>query len=237
MKLSIIIPLYNEERYILSTLKKVEEVIIPKSINDVEIIVIDDCSKDNSWQIINEYVKNKENVKLFRHDVNKGKGAAMRTGIANCTGDLVVFQDADLELSPEDIPVMIDTMIKLDVDFVNGSRYLSGVPRPLSSFWRYIGNKIFTLLTAMIINVKISDMACGYKLVKKDLLDKLNLKENRFGIEAEIMIKALRFKKERIAEVPVQYLPRTQQEGKKIRNSDAFKIFYKILKYGLFKAS
>jgi glycosyltransferase involved in cell wall biosynthesis len=167
--------------------------------------------------------------------VNKGKGAAVRFGIEHAKGNTFLIQDADLELRPQDIPRMIECMQELSIEFVNGSRYMEGVNRPLSSYKRYLGNKFFTFLTAFLINVKITDMACGYKLVHKNLYDHLRLTENRFGFEAELIIKALRVKRNNIAEVPVHYFPRNEGEGKKLRNSDAFKILWTIIRFGLFK--
>jgi hypothetical protein len=128
-------------------------------------------------------------------------------------------------------------MHELNVEFINGSRYLAGVYRPLSSYKRYLGNRLFTSLTAIIINVKITDMACGYKLIHRNLYQRIQLAEDRFGFEAELIIKALRIKKNNIAEVPVRYFPRNEGEGKKLRNSDAFKILWTIIKFGLFKAT
>ena len=168
-------------------------------------------------------------------EANSGKGAAVRTGFKNANGDVFLIQDADLELLPSDIPSMLTAMKKLDVEFINGSRYMAGISRPLSSYRRYLGNKFFTFLTSVLINVKLTDMACGYKLVKRSLIEKLKLKENRFGFEAEMIIKAMRVKKNNVAEVPVHYFPRNEGEGKKLKNSDGFKILWTITKYGLFR--
>lgn len=168
---------------------------------------------------------------------NQGKGAAIRTGIKEAKGNIFLIQDSDLELRPTDIPSMIQCMQELNVEFVNCSRYLAGVNRPLSSYKRYLGNRIFTSLTAIVINVKITDMACGYKLIHKNLYEKMQLRENRFGFEAELIIKALRIKKNNIVEVPVHYFPRNEGEGKKFRTTDAFKILWTIIKFGLFRVT
>jgi len=130
---------------------------------------------------------------------------------------------------------MLEAMQQLNVEFVNGSRYLPGKIRPLSSFKRYWGNRIFTNLTSVLINVKLTDMACGYKLIKKSLYDKINLKENRFGFEAELIIKAIRLKKNNVAEVPVSYFPRNKGEGKKLNNLDGLKILKTLFIYGLLR--
>lgn len=236
MNLSIIIPLYNEENLITQLLNKLLNVQLPDFVSSHEIIIVDDCSKDNSFQVVTDFIKGKNNIKLLQHDKNKGKGAAVRTGIEYATGDVFLIQDADLELNPADIPSMLEAMHELNVEFVNGSRYLPGVNRPLSSYKRYIGNRFFTFLTSVLIDVKITDMACGYKLIKRSLYEKIKLHENRFGFEAELIIKALKIKINNIAEVPVQYFPRNEGEGKKLRNSDAFKILWTIIKYGVIKA-
>lgn len=235
MNLSIIIPLYNEEKLIIQLLSKLLEIKFPNFINKYEIIIVDDCSTDNSNKVVKECIKNNENIRLFEHNINKGKGAAIRTGINNATYDIFLIQDSDLELSPEDIPSMLSAMKQLNIEFINGSRYLPGVIRPLSSYKRYLFNRFFTFLTSVLINVKITDMACGYKLFHKNIINKITLKENRFGFEAELIIKALRIKKNNIAEIPVQYFPRNEGEGKKLRNIDGIKILWTIVKYGLFR--
>jgi glycosyltransferase involved in cell wall biosynthesis len=235
MRLSIIIPLYNEQDLITKTLQKVVEVSLPEVVTTFEIIVVDDCSNDNSYRVVAEFIQNKSFIKLLKHTVNQGKGAAVRTGLNASEGDVFLVQDADLELSPSDIPLMIRTMDELKVGFINGSRYMPGVYRPLSSYRRYLFNKLFTLMTSILINVRLTDMACGYKLFTKELYEKINLKENRFGFEAELIIKAMRIKKNNIAEVPVKYFPRNNGEGKKLKNIDGFRILKTIFKYGVVK--
>ncbi|GAB4294056.1 MAG: glycosyltransferase family 2 protein [Marinilabiliales bacterium] len=235
MNLSIIIPLYNEENLITEVLNKLRNVHFPDFLNTLEIIIVDDCSTDNSYDIVKKYISGIPNIRLLKHDKNMGKGAAVKTGFANATGDVYLIQDADFELSPEDIPRMLQAMKELNVEFINGSRYMAGINRPLASYRRYLANRFFTFLTSILINVKLTDMACGYKLIHKNLLDKINITENRFGFEAELIIKSLRVKRNNVAEVPVQYFPRNEGEGKKLRNTDGFKILWKIIKYGLLK--
>ena len=235
MKLTIIIPLYNEQDLIVPLLIELVEVPWPLFLAGHEIIIVDDCSMDDSFQRVSEFAKDKPNIKLFRHEVNKGKGAAVRTGAAKATGDVILIQDADMELSPMDIPAMLVAMYNLHVPFVNGSRYLPGILRTQAAFKRYFANKLFTTLTSILINVHLTDMACGYKLVSKQLFDDLHLRENRFGFEAELIIKCGRLRKNWIAEVPVHYTPRNLGEGKKLRNLDGFRILKTILKYGLFR--
>ncbi len=231
MKLSIIIPLYNEQNTIISVLDGLYSLDFSKFFDSFEIIVIDDGSKDLSFSKVLEYSQKYNNIIILKNIKNKGKGYSIREGIKAASGDILLFQDADLELSINDIPNLLNAFFSLNVDFVNGSRYLPGIPRPLSSFYRYLGNKIFTFLVSIILNVKITDVACGYKLIRKSLIEKFDLKEERFGIEVELMIKALKINKFKIAEVPVQYFQRTVKEGKKLTNFDALKILLKIFKY------
>lgn len=238
MTLDIIIPVYNEEKLILPTLNRISGVTFPTSVEKVNVVVVDDCSTDSTYETVENYLAGTDgNYKLIRLEKNSGKGAAVRIGIEHSDGDLIIIQDADLELVPIDIPVMINALQSLDVQFVNGSRYLPGIPRPLSSYRRYIVNRIMTWLTSILINVKLTDMACGYKLFYRSLYDQLHLKENRFGFEAEIIIKAMRIRKNNITEVPVNYFPRNQGEGKKIRTLDGFKMLWTIFKFSLWKRS
>ena len=164
-----------------------------------------------------------------------GKGRAVKTGIEKSSGDVILIQDADLELSPSDIPSMLNAMHDLKVEFVNGSRYLHGVVRPLASYRRYIVNRLFTFLTSVLINVRLTDMACGYKLFTRSLYNRIHLRENRFGFEAELIIKALRDKRNNVAEVPVKYFPRREGEGKKLKLSDGVKILWTIFRYGVLR--
>lgn len=238
MKLSIIIPLYNEQDLVTKVLDELQKVNYPAFLEGYEIIVVDDCSKDQSYERVNEYIlksPNRQFIKLFRHDVNSGKGAAVRTGASKASGDVLLIQDSDLELSPRDIPSMLIAKKELEVPFINGSRYMPGVIRPQSSFKRYFFNKLFTLIASIFIDVHITDVACGYKLFDKSLFEKLNLRENRFGFEAELILKCGRFQRNWIAEVPVRYFPRNLGEGKKLRNIDGLRIFKTLMKYGLFK--
>ena len=235
MNLSIVIPLYNEQDDVLVMLDELVSTDFGNLLDKVEFIVVDDCSSDNSYENVKKYIAGKPNFKLVKHDVNHGKGAAVKTGFSHASGDVFFIQDADLELSPSDIPEMVKAMKMLNIEFVNGSRYLPGVARPLASFKRYWGNRLFTNLTSILINVKLTDMACGYKLIHRNLYNKIQLNENRFGFEAELIIKALRIKRNNVAEVPVKYFPRNAGEGKKLNNLDAFKILWTIFKYGVLR--
>lgn len=239
MNLSIIIPLYNEDQLIIELLNQLAKIQYPSFVKSTQIIIVDDCSTDNSFKNVEQYISQNtgNNIQLFNHDINRGKGAAVRTGIHKSSGDVILIQDADLELSPSDIPAMLNAMHELNIPFVNGSRYLPGVLRTQASFKRYFANKFFTLLASLFIDIHLTDMACGYKLFTRELFEKLNLKENRFGFEAELIIKSGRIKRNWITEVPVKYSPRNAGEGKKLRNTDGFSILRVIIKYGLFRAN
>lgn len=235
MKLSIIIPVYNEEQLVLQVIDKLFTIQFPDKVTDFEITVVDDCSTDNTNNAIQSFINGRSKIKLVQHDKNRGKGAAVRTGIEKSDGEIIVIQDADHELIPEDIPLMISTMIDLNVEFVNGSRYMPGKIRPLYSYTRYYFNKLFTRIASILINVRLTDLACGYKVFTRNIYNQLKLKEDRFGFEAELLIKVARLKKTLIAEVPVHYFPRNEGDGKKLKNSDGFKIFWVIMKYGFFR--
>lgn len=233
LELDVIIPIFNEMDLIEKSLQRLLKVKFPECISNVNICLVDDCSEDQSFNIVQTFIdKNKlQNIKIYKHEKNKGKGAAVRYGISKTSGDIIIIQDADLELIPDDIPAMINALTSLDVHFVNGSRYLPGISRPLSSYKRYLANRFMTWLTSLLINVKLTDIACGYKLFYRELYNELDIKENRFGFEAEIIIKAIRYRKNNITEVPVNYFPRNKGEGKKIRSIDGLKILFTILKY------
>jgi glycosyltransferase involved in cell wall biosynthesis len=176
-------------------------------------------------------------VKTLHLDKNSGKGAAVKAGFEIASGNVLMVQDADSELLPADIPSLLQAMHQLNVQFVNGSRYLPGIVRPISSYKRYLANRLFTFFTSLLIDVKFTDMACGYKVIHRDLYQQLKIRENRFGFEAELIIKAMRVKRNNVAEVPVNYFPRNNGEGKKLKNSDGFKILWTVMKYGLFRVN
>ena len=236
MELSIIIPLFNEALMISQVLGEINKVKFPDFLDKISVIIVNDCSTDSSLEVVKEYIRsNPGRYTLLNLPVNSGKGAAVRQGIECSSGELILIQDADLELCPSDIPVMIQVLKELNVEFINGSRYLPGITRPLSSYRRYLANRFFTWLTSVLINVKLTDVACGYKLFTRSLYKKLKLCENRFGFEAELIIKSMRIRKNNIAEVPVKYFPRNEGEGKKFRNTDAFKMLFTIFKYAVLK--
>ena len=237
MKLSIIIPLYNEQDLVIQVLDEIRVVQFPQFLDSFEIIVVDDSSKDQSYERVKKYIDSslEKNIFLFQHEINLGKGAAVKTGIAKSSGDVLLIQDADLELTPKDIPSLLSAKQELGVPFINGSRYIPGVLRTQAAFRRYFFNKLFSLTASVFIDVHITDVACGYKLFDKSLFEKLNLKENRFGFEAELILKCGRYQKNWIAEVPVRYFPRNRGEGKKLKNLDGFRIFKTLIKYDMLR--
>ncbi len=235
MFLSIVIPAYNEEQNLEKTVNLVYGVTMPEFVEKVEVIIVNDCSTDKTSDIIQNLQKDFPALMALHLSQNGGKGAAVKRGFEIANGDVFAVQDADSELLPSDIPSLLMAMKKLEVQFVNGSRYLPGIVRPISSYKRYLANRLFTFFTSLLIDVKLTDMACGYKVIHRNLYEKLNIKENRFGFEAELIIKAMRIKRNNVAEVPVNYFPRNNGEGKKLKNSDGLKILLTVIKYGLFR--
>ena len=233
-KLSIIIPVYNEEKTISVIL---DRVISVKLINNMEkeIIIVNDFSTDNSMSVINEYIENnnKNNLSLINHSINMGKGAAIHTGIKTASGDLLIIQDADLEYDPEEYNVLLEPVIKGFADVVYGSRFGGSKPHRILFFWHSIGNKFLTFLSNMFTNLNLSDMETCYKLFKTDLIKSLDLKEKRFGFEPEVTAKISRIKDVRIYEVGISYFGRTFDEGKKINWKDGLKAIYCICKYNI----
>jgi glycosyltransferase involved in cell wall biosynthesis len=232
--LSVIIPVYNEENTVLKILNELEKVILINNIKK-EYILVNDCSTDNSKNIIDQYIiDNKDvNAKLFSHSKNKGKGAALKTGINECTGDFIIVQDADLEYDPNEFNLLLKPVIDGLADVVYGSRFIGGKPHRILFFWHTIGNNFLTFLSNLFTNLNLSDMETCYKLFKSEFLKNIDLKENRFGFEPEITAKVSRIPKVRIYEVGISYYGRTYDEGKKIGWRDGFRAIYCILKYNL----
>ncbi|OGN89360.1 MAG: glycosyl transferase [Chloroflexi bacterium RBG_13_46_14] len=236
-KLSIIVPAYNEEATIHLILDKLKTVQL---INDIqkEIIIVNDCSNDDTKEVVQKYINDNPiiPIRYLEHDVNKGKGAALRTGISKATGEYLIIQDADLEYDPNEYNDLLRPIIKGFADIVYGSRFMGSNPHRILFFWHTIGNKILTFLSNMFSNMNLTDMETCYKLFDTNIIQAINLTENRFGFEPEITAKIARIPKVRIYEVGISYYGRTYEEGKKIGWKDGLRSIYCIIKYGLFKS-
>lgn len=235
-RLTIIVPAYNEERFIYQVLQRIASA---KLIGDLEkeILVVDDCSKDNTAGQVTQFKSDYPSVYLnyVRHEVNMGKGAAIRTGMQQAKGDFVIIQDADLEYDPQEFNLLLAPVLNGYADVVYGSRFMGGRPHRVLFFWHTIGNKWLTMLSNMLTNLNLTDMETCYKLFKREVIQQVNLRENRFGFEPEITAKISRIPNIRIYEVGISYYGRTYAEGKKINYKDGFRAIACILKYNLFK--
>ncbi len=227
-KLSVVIPVYNEKRWITEVLRRVRMVPIPK-----EIILVDDLSTDGTREMLPQFAD--ENTKILYKEVNQGKGAALRDGFKLCTGNVIIIQDADLEYDPDDYPSLLQPIIENKADIVFGSRFIGEKHRVLY-FWHMVTNKILTVLSNMLTNLNLTDMETCYKVFKKEVLEGMDLKSNRFGFEPEFTAKIAKKKKPawRVFEVPVSYDGRTYEEGKKIGLKDGFNALYCIVRYKFF---
>lgn len=235
-KLSIIIPVYNEENTISQILNKIK---VLKLVNDIskEIIVVDDCSTDNTDGVIRAFISKNPEIKIqyYQHNINKGKGASLHTGISIATGEYLIIQDADNEYDPNEYNDLLKPVLSGFADVVYGSRFAGSNPHRILFFWHTIGNKFLTFLINMFSNLNLTDMETCYKLFNTKMIQSLKLNEKRFGFEPEVTIKIARVPKIRIYEVGISYYGRGYDEGKKIGWKDGFRAIYCILKYGLFR--
>jgi glycosyltransferase involved in cell wall biosynthesis len=234
VKLSVLIPVYNEERTLEEVVDRVCAVQIPK-----EIILVDDGSTDQSRQIISRLQENKNpiqdplnQIKVFLQPHNQGKGAALRTALSYVTGDVIVIQDADLEYDPKDYPSLLEPIRAGLADVVYGTRFYGGGAHRVLFFWHYIGNLALTLISNMLTNLNLSDMEVGYKVFRAESVKGVNLKSNRFGFEPEITVKLAK-KHCRFYEVPISYYGRTYEEGKKITWKDGIAALYYLIRFRL----
>jgi glycosyltransferase involved in cell wall biosynthesis len=234
-KLSIVIPAYNEGRTIHRILNRVKNVVLPNNI-EKEVIIVNDCSKDNTEEAIENYILANPDlsIRYLKHVKNKGKGAALRTGIEGATGDYLVIQDADLEYDPEEYVIMLKPILNGFADVVYGSRFIGGKPHRILFFWHSIGNKVLTIMSNALTDLNLSDMETCYKMFRTDIIQQIVLKENRFGFEPEVTAKIARVPNIRIYEVGISYYGRTYAEGKKIGMKDLFRAIYCMIKYNLF---
>jgi len=227
-KLSVVIPVYNEAGTVEEIVAKVLAVDVGL---EKEIVLVDDGSSDGTGDVIRRLEKANPSWQCRYHEQNRGKGAALRTGFAAATGDAVVVQDADLEYDPADYMRLLGPILDGHADVVYGSRFLGGGPHRVVFFWHYLGNRFLTTLSNMMTDLNLTDMEVCYKMFKKEVLDSITLKEDRFGIEPEMTAKVARGKRWRIYEVPIAYYGRGYAEGKKITWRDGFRALWCILKY------
>ncbi len=229
MKLTIIIPCYNERATIEDILERVRACPYePK-----EIIVVDDCSTDGTRDLLRARMGNRE--RIVYHDVNQGKGAAIRTGVQHATGDIITIQDADLEYDPDEIPKLIAPIVNGRADVVYGSRFVGGDAHRVLYFWHRIGNGLLTLASNMLTDLNLTDMETCYKAFRAPIVKGIRIEESRFGFEPEITAKIAKMKGVRIFEVGISYYGRTYAEGKKIGMRDGFRALYCVVKYSLFR--
>lgn len=228
--LCVVVPVYNEGPTIASMIQTVLAQPLVQ-----EVVIVNDCSSDNTWQALQPVAKSDPRVKLYQHQVNQGKGAALRTGFAQATAPIVLVQDADLEYDPTEYPILCWPILTGKADVVFGSRFIGSSAHRVLYYWHSFGNKVLTTLSNMATNLNLTDMETGYKVFKREIIQKIQIEENRFGFEPEIVAKLSHLKDIRIYEVPISYYGRTYAEGKKIGWRDGFSALRCIFKYNFLR--
>jgi len=231
MKVSVVIPCYNERE----TIEEIVRAVRSSAIADLEIIVVDDCSTDGSREIIEERLREMVDV-VICHPENRGKGATLRSGFQAATGDIIVIQDADLEYDPQEYPLLLEPILSGKADVVYGSRFLGGRAHRVLYFWHMVGNRFLTLFSNMLTNLNLTDMETCFKVFRREALANIVIEEDRFGFEPEITAKVAKGGY-RVFEVGISYNGRTYEEGKKVGWRDGVRAFYAIVKYNLFRRS